>query len=150
MEQIPLEKLTVRSASQEIPCILCNPKVHYRVHTSPPPVTILSYMNPIHTLTPYRNIHFNIVLPSTPKSYDWSLPFRLSNQNFVCIYDLPIVLHALPISSSLIFIIPVIFLEEYILWSSSLRIFLYPPVTLSLLVQNILLSVLYTYTVKRC
>jgi len=38
-----LEKL---SASQEIPRLLWNSNVHYRVHKSP----ILSYMKPTHTL----------------------------------------------------------------------------------------------------
>jgi len=34
------------------------------------------------------NIHSNIIFPSTSRSSDWSLPFRSSDQNFLCISHL--------------------------------------------------------------
>jgi hypothetical protein len=49
------------AAIQELPSILCNPKVHYRVHKSPPMVPILSQIDPIHTIPFYLSkIYFNI------------------------------------------------------------------------------------------
>jgi len=57
----------------------------------PPMVPVLTQMNPFRTF-PHcpPKIHSNIILPSTPWSSKWSLPFRFCNQIFVCILISPI------------------------------------------------------------
>ena len=77
MEQIPTWEVNQFSANQEIPRILWNQKVHYRIHKCPPPVPILGQLDPFHTTTFYfLKTPLNTILPSTPESPKWSLSFR--------------------------------------------------------------------------
>ena len=70
------------AASQEIPRISQNPKVHYRTHKRPPPVSILGQPNPVHIPTSHLlEIRPNIIHPSTPRSPQWSFSLRFPHQD---------------------------------------------------------------------
>jgi len=78
------------SASQKIPHILWNRKVHYRIHQHPLPVPILRQIDPVYAHTShFLKIRLNIILPSAPGSSKWSLSLRFLHQNPVYTSALP-------------------------------------------------------------
>jgi hypothetical protein len=134
-----------RSASKEILRLLWNQKIHYHVHNSPPRIPVLSQITPIHTLPPhFPNMHFNIILPPTPRSSEWFLPFRLFNQHFFYKFILSSMLTICPANLMLFYLIAIRYLVKSTNYGALIMIFfLPPPVTSSLLGPNIPVSTLF-------
>ena len=134
MVQIPSWEANWFAASQEIPCISWNPKVHYHTHKRPPRVSILGQPNPIHIPTSHLlEIHPNIIHPSMPRSPQWSPSLQFPHQDPNTPLSSPI--HATcPAHLILLdFITRTILGEEYKSFSYSLCNLLHSPVTSSLL-----------------
>ena len=149
MEQSPSWESNRFSASQEIPRILWNPKVRYRIHKCPPPVPILSQLHPVYALTSHcLTIRFNIIphllisLPSGlfPSSFPHQNPVYTSTHSIRATFHAHLILLDL--------ITRRIFYNEYRLLSSFLCSFLHSPVTSSLVGPNIPLSILYSSTLS--
>ena len=82
MVQSPSWEANWFAASQEIPRISRNPKVHYCTHKRPPSVSILGQPNPVHIPSSHLlEIHPNIIHPSTPRSPQWSPSLRFPHQD---------------------------------------------------------------------
>ena len=82
MVQSPSWEANWFAASQEIPRISRNPKLHYRTHKRPPHVSILGQPNPVHIPTSHLlEIQPNIIHPSKPTSPQWSLSLWFPHQD---------------------------------------------------------------------
>jgi len=88
MEPSPSWEANTHSASQEIPILLRNSKVHHSVHISPPLIHILCQIYPVHIFSPhFSNIHSNIIFPSKSRSSErWSPAFTFSDLHLVRIF----------------------------------------------------------------
>ena len=97
MVQSPSSEANLFTASQEIPHISQNSKVHYRTHKRPPTVSILGQPNPVHIPTSHLlEIHPNIIHPSTPRSPQWSPSFRFPTKTLYTPSLHPYAPHAQP------------------------------------------------------
>ena len=133
MVQSPSWEANWSAASQEIPRISRNPKVHYRTHKRPPTVPILGQPNPVHIPTSYiLEIHPNIIHPSTPRSPQWSLSLLFPHKTLYTPLSSPIRATYPAHLILLDFITRTILGEEYKSFSSSLCDLLHAPVTSSL------------------
>jgi hypothetical protein len=82
MVQSPSWEANWFAAIQEIPRISRYPKVHYRTHKRPPPVSILGQPDPVHIPTShFLESHPNIIHPSTTRSPQWSPSLRFPQQD---------------------------------------------------------------------
>ena len=138
MEHSPWEA-NLFSASQEIPHILWNLKVHYHIHKCPPPVLILNQ-----SISPHPTSWRSILLLSShllPGSSKWSVSLSFPH-NPVTASFLPIHVTCPSHLILLNFITQTILGEQYRSLSSWLCSFLHSLVTLSLLGPNILLNTL--------
>ena len=137
MVQSPSWEANWFAASQEFPRISRNPKVYYRTHKRPPPVTILDQLYPVHIPTSHLlEINSNIIRPSTPRSPRWSPSLRFPHQDPIHTLCSPIRATCPTHLILLDFITHTILGEEYKSFSSSLCNLLYSPVTSSLLGPN--------------
>ena len=99
MVQSPSWEANWFAPSQDIPRISQNPKVHYRTHKRPPPVSILGQPNPVHIPTSHLlEIHPNIIHPSAPRSPQWSPSLQFPHQDPIHPSPHPYAPHAQPIS----------------------------------------------------
>jgi len=136
------------AASQEILRISRNPKVHYRTHKRPPPVSILGQPTPVHIPTSHLlEIYPNIIHVSTLRSR-WSPSLRFPHQDPIHPLSSPIRATCPALLILLDFISRTILGEQYKSFSSSLCNLHHSPVTSSLLGPNILLNTMFWNTLS--
>jgi hypothetical protein len=108
------ETANIHWATNAITSPSLNPKVHYSAHKNPP----LSKINPVQIII--LKIHFNIMLPSMPRTSNWNPHFSFSNQDVVFASPMRA---TNPVNLILLHLIILIFGEEYKLWFSTMQFY---------------------------
>ena len=145
MVQSPSWEANWSAASQEIPRISRNPKVHYRTHKRPPPVPILGQPNPVHIPTSHLlKIHPNIIHPSTPRSPQWSPSLRFPHQDPIQPLSSPIratcPAHLILLEFIIIYILQKFFCLEYKSLRPYRHLYFHHPFALPLFLSNVVLE----------
>ena len=141
-------EVTRFSAEQEIPLILWKHKVHYRVYKFPPPIPLLSQINPVHAPHPtswrYISILSSHLLLGLPGGF---FPPVFPTKTLYAALLSPICATCTPHLILRSLITSVIFDEEHSTLSYSLYRFLCS-VTSSLWAPNILLDTLFSHSLS--
>jgi hypothetical protein len=85
--RVLLQTLRVNQLVKEFPPFM-EPEDLLQCLKEPATDIFLWQMNPDNFPPYFSKILSNIILPSTPRTSDWSLPFKFSGQNVVCISHL--------------------------------------------------------------
>jgi hypothetical protein len=81
MEKSPSWEAASRSATQEFPDILWNPKIHFRIHMNPSLFSALSQTNPVHTSLHIIYLRSISILSSHICKYNESKPVEFGGHS---------------------------------------------------------------------
>jgi hypothetical protein len=90
LDSLIIHVINISSASEKIPCIVCNFKVHCHIHRNPPFVPVLRQMNQFDAIwSLFFEVNLNVILFSLLWSSKESPSFRFPHQHPVWHFIFP-------------------------------------------------------------